>query len=72
MSQPLIDLQRIFAGRGAVAGKVLSVANGVVRVATAGGVVELPFDGGVGERVAVRDGRVVRVQNTADAPVFFV
>ncbi|MEO5348407.1 MAG: hypothetical protein H7836_02015 [Magnetococcus sp. YQC-3] len=72
MSQPLLDLQRILAGRAAVAGRVLAVENGVARIATADGVVEMPFDGGIGERVLVRDGRVVRVQGAVDVPVFFV
>ena len=72
MSQPLIDLQRLLAGRGSVAGQVLSIANGVARVATASGVVELPFEGSVGDRVTVRDGKAVRVQASDDIPVFFV
>ena len=72
MSQPLIDLQRLLAGRAFVAGQVLSIANSMARVATASGVVELPFDGGVGERVTVQDGRAVRVQASTDIPVFFV
>ncbi|MEO5349962.1 MAG: hypothetical protein H7836_09970 [Magnetococcus sp. YQC-3] len=72
MSQPLLDLQRILTGRSAVAGRVVSKANGVARIATADGVVEMPFDGGVGERVTVRDGRVVRVQGAEGVPVFFV
>ena len=72
MSQPLLDLQRILASRAPVAGRVVSKANGVARIATADGVVEMPFDGGVGERVTVRDGRGMRVQSTGDVPVFFV
>ena len=72
MSQPLIDLQRLLAGRGSVAGRVLSIANSMARVATASGVVELPFDGSVGDRVTVRDGKAVRVQSVVNAPMFFV
>ena len=72
MSQPLIDLQRILAGRVSVAGRVLSIANSMARVATASGVVELPFDGSVGDRVTVRDGKAVRVQSVVNAPMFFV
>ena len=72
MSQPLLDLQRILAGRASVAGRVLSIANSMARVATASGVVELPFDGGVGERVTVQDGKAVRVQDAGDVTVFFV
>ena len=72
MSQPLIDLQQILAERASVAGQVLSIANGVARVATASGVVELPFEGSVGDRVTVQDGKAVRVQASDDVPVFFV
>ncbi|MBF0628006.1 MAG: hypothetical protein HQL91_07280, partial [Magnetococcales bacterium] len=55
-------------------GRVVSVANGSARVATAQGVVEVVLDGGghVGDRVSVRDGRAVRVQDAVDVPVFFV
>ncbi|MEO5350049.1 MAG: hypothetical protein H7836_10415 [Magnetococcus sp. YQC-3] len=72
MSQPLLDLQQLLVGRGTVVGRVLSIANGVVRVATASGVVEVLSDGGVGERVTVRDGRAVRVQDAVDVSTFFV
>ena len=72
MSQPLLDLQRILASRAPVAGRVVSKANGVARIATADGVVEMPFDGIVGDRVMVRGGEAVRVQNVVDVPVFFV
>ena len=72
MSQPLIDLQQILAVRGSVAGRVLMMANGVARVATAGGVVEVLFEGSVGDRVTVQDGKAVRVQGAVDVPVFFV
>ena len=34
-------------------GRVLLVANSVARVATPDGVLEMPFDGGVGDRVTV-------------------
>ena len=72
MSNPLSDLQQLLAGGASVAGRVLSVANGVARVATASGLVEVPFDGSIGDRVTVRDGRAVRVQSAGDVPVFFV
>ena len=72
MSQPLLDLQHILAGKVLMAGQVVSMANSMARVATASGVVELPFDGGVGERVTVQDGKAVRVQSAVDVPVFFV
>ena len=72
MSSPALDLQQILAGRSSIAGKVISVAGGVAEVATARGVVELPYNGGVYDRVTVRDGRAVKVQDTVDAPVFRV
>lgn len=74
MSSPLFDLQQLLAGRSALAGKVILIANGAAQVATARGVVEVPFDGGmrVGDRVIVRDGRAVLVQDTVDVPTFFV
>ncbi|MBF0155171.1 MAG: hypothetical protein HQL64_15640 [Magnetococcales bacterium] len=74
MSSPLHDLREILAGRVAVAGKIVSVANGVTRVATAQGVVEVVLDGGghVGDRVSVWDGRAVRVQEAVEVPVFYV
>ncbi|MBF0615046.1 MAG: hypothetical protein HQL92_07810 [Magnetococcales bacterium] len=74
MSSPLSDLREMLAGRVAVAGRVVSVANGVARVATAQGVVEVVLDGGgnVGDRVSVRDGRAVRVQEAVDVTVYLV
>ncbi|CAK0768257.1 conserved hypothetical protein [uncultured Gammaproteobacteria bacterium] len=72
MSSPLLELQHLLAGRVSVAGRVISMSNGLARVATAGGVVEVPYDGSVGDRVTVVDGRAVRVQDVVDAPTFFV
>ena len=72
MSNPLSDLQQLLAGRASVAGRVVSVANSVARVATASGVVEVPCDGSAGDRVTVRDGWATKSQEAADAPVFLV
>ncbi|MBF0176954.1 MAG: hypothetical protein HQL63_08925 [Magnetococcales bacterium] len=74
MSQPLIDLQRLLAGRRAVTGRVVALNGGMVRVATAQGVVEVPAEAGlaVGDQVTVRDGRAFRSQGSADVPVFYV
>lgn len=74
MSSPLSDLREMLAGRVAVAGRVISMANGSARVATAQGVVEVVLDGGgnVGDRVSVWDGRAVRVQDGVDVSIFFV
>ena len=74
MSQPLIDLQRLLARRQSVTGRVVALNGGMVRVATAQGIVEVSADAGlaVGERVAVRNGRAIKEQGSADAPVFWV
>ncbi|MBF0437243.1 MAG: hypothetical protein HQL77_18020 [Magnetococcales bacterium] len=74
MSNPVFDLQGILAGRVPLAGMVVSVDGSLVQVATRNGVVEVAFSEGIkaGDRVAVRDGRAVRVQDVVDAPVFFV
>ncbi len=67
------DLREMLAGRIAVAGRIVSVVGGMARVATAQGVVEVVGSGlRVGDRVAVRDGKAVRVQDAAEVPVFFV
>ncbi|MBF0117140.1 MAG: hypothetical protein HQM04_19125 [Magnetococcales bacterium] len=74
MSSPLSDLRKMLAGRAPVAGRIVSMANGSARVATAQGVVKVVLDGGgnVGDRVSGRDGRAVRVQETVELPVFWV
>ncbi|MBF0628143.1 MAG: hypothetical protein HQL91_07965 [Magnetococcales bacterium] len=74
MSSPLSDLREMLAGRAPVAGRIISITNGMARVATAQGVVEVVLDGtgNVGDRVAVRDGRAVRVQEAVEVPVFSV
>ncbi|MEO5365477.1 MAG: hypothetical protein H7831_03845 [Magnetococcus sp. WYHC-3] len=74
MSQPLIDLQRLITGRRAVTGRVVALNGGMVRVATAQGVEEVAAETGlaVGDRVTVRDGRAVKSQGSADAPMFWV
>ena len=74
MSNPVLDLKRLLVGRTSLAGRVLSVVSGVAKVATSQGLVEVPCDGTItaGGRVMVRDGRAVRVQGAADAPVHFV
>ncbi|MBF0311315.1 MAG: hypothetical protein HQL56_17505 [Magnetococcales bacterium] len=74
MSQPLIDLQRLLAGRQTTTGRVVALNGGMVRVVTAQGVVEVVAETGlaVGDRVTVRDGRAVKSQGSADAPVVFV
>lgn len=72
MSNPVFDLQGIVAGKAPLAGMVLSVDGVMAQVATRNGVVEVAYEGSVGDRVAVKDGRAVRVQDVVGAPVFFV
>ncbi|MBF0628352.1 MAG: hypothetical protein HQL91_09025 [Magnetococcales bacterium] len=74
MSSPLFDLREMLSGRVVVAGRIVSIANGSARVATAQGVVEVALDGtgNVGDRVSVRDGRAIRVQEAVEVPVFWV
>ncbi|MBF0426046.1 MAG: hypothetical protein HQL66_09560 [Magnetococcales bacterium] len=74
MSQPLIDLQRLLAGRQTVTGRVVALNGGMVRVATAQGIVEVAAGAGfaVGDQVTVRDGRTIKNQGAENVPVFFV
>lgn len=72
MSNPVFDLQGILVGQASLAGMVLSIDGAMVQVATRNGIVEVAYEGSIGDRVAVRDGRAVRVQDALDAPVFFV
>ncbi|MBF0162074.1 MAG: hypothetical protein HQL88_07275 [Magnetococcales bacterium] len=74
MSQPLLDLQRILSGKRETAGKVLSVSDGLAKVATSTGVAGIAHDGvfGVGDRVTIRAGSATRVQDAATVPTFFV
>ncbi|MBF0108679.1 MAG: hypothetical protein HQL76_05850 [Magnetococcales bacterium] len=74
MSQPLIDLQRLLTGRQTTTGRVVAVTAGMVRVATAQGVVEVTAETGLatGDRVIVRDGRAIKSQRMTNAPVYFV
>lgn len=70
----ILELQRLLAGRASVAGRVISTGDGMARVATPGGVVEVAADTGiqVGDPVMVRHGRAVKNQGVSDAPVFLV
>ena len=55
-------------------GRVVAIAGGVVRVATAQGVVEVSGDGNLqnGDAVTIQDGRAVKKRLDGDGPVFFV
>ncbi|ABK45218.1 hypothetical protein Mmc1_2725 [Magnetococcus marinus MC-1] len=73
MSQPVHDLQRLIANQRPVSGRVVAVTSGMVRVATAQGVMEVSGDGlAVGDRVVVRNGVAVKIQGTAAQTMYFV
>ncbi|MBF0151766.1 MAG: hypothetical protein HQL84_17245 [Magnetococcales bacterium] len=74
MSNPVFDLQEILAGKAPLAGMVVSVDGSLAQVATRKGVVEVAVSEGInaGDRVAVRDGRAIRIQDVVDATVYFV
>ena len=74
MSQPVLDLQRLIASRKAISGRVVAVTDGMVRVATAQGVVELAGDGAlqVGDRVTIRNGKVTKIQGQNAPSIHFV
>ena len=73
MSHPVHDLQRLVASRRAISGRVVAVTGGMVRVATAKGVVEVTGTGlAAGDRVVVRDNGAVKVQSIAGKTVYSV
>ncbi|MBF0147811.1 MAG: hypothetical protein HQL84_16430 [Magnetococcales bacterium] len=74
MSNPVFDLQEMLAGKAPLAGMVVFIDGSLAQVATRKGVVEVAFAEGIkaGDRVAVRNGRAVRVQDVMDALVYFV
>ena len=74
MSTPLHDLKRLVINRPAVSGRVVAIASGMVRVATAQGVLEVPGDGAlqVNDRVTVQDGKAVKSQGQQNAPLHYV
>ena len=70
MSQPVHDLQRLIASQRPVAGRVVAITGGMVRVATAQGMVEVSGSGlVVGDRVVVRDGKATRIQSQLSAAI---
>ncbi len=74
MATPLHDLQRLVTSRRAISGRVVAISGGMVRVATAQGVVEVSGNGAlqVGDRVTIRNGKAVRVQGQQNASIHFV
>lgn len=74
MSQPLLDLRQLLIGSQTTRGRVVAVANGGLRVATPGGLVEVPAGPGigVGDEVILANGRATRLSTHADVPVFQV
>ena len=73
MSQPVHDLQRLIASQRPIAGRVVAVTGGRIRVATAKGVVEVSGIGlVVGDRAVVRDGAAVKMQGASGNQTHFV
>lgn len=74
MSQLLRELRNLLVASQTVRGRVIAVANGHLRVATADGVVEVPVEPnvGVGDDVTIRNGGVSRLTSGAGAPLYFV
>ncbi|MBF0424343.1 MAG: hypothetical protein HQL66_00780 [Magnetococcales bacterium] len=75
MPHPLLELRSLLVGDASSSGRILSVSGSTARVATPRGVVEAAWDGVSvsGDRVTVRDGRVVKAQTESDdTPVFYM
>ena len=73
MSTPLHDLKRMVASRRAVSGRVVAITGGMVRVATAQGVVEVSGEGlSISDRVTIRNGKAIKIQGQQDASLHFV
>ena len=74
MATPLHDLQRLVASRRVISGRVVAVTGGMVRVATAQGVVEVAGDGvlQVGDRVTIRNGKATKIQVRNTPSIHFV
>ena len=74
MATPLHDLQRLVASRRVISGRVVAVTGGMVRVATAQGVVEVAGDGvlQVGDRVTIRNGKATKIQGRNTPSIHFV
>ena len=73
MSNPVHDLQRLIASQRPVSGRVVAVSGGMVRVATAQGVVEVSGAGlAVGDRVVVQNGTARRMTKQKTAQVYCV
>ena len=75
MATPLHDLQRLVASRQAISGRVVAiVTGGLVRVATAQGLVEVPGDGNlqVGDRVKIWNGKALKIQARPNTSLHYV
>ncbi len=69
-----LKLRDLLQGDQPVSGRVIAVSNGVVRVATPYGVVEVAGDSGLrtGDAVTVQDGLAVKKRLDGEGPVYFV
>lgn len=73
MSQ-LVELRKLLVGSQTTKGRVIVIANGMLRVATPGGLVEVPAEPGIGigDDVLITNGRAACMSTRADVPVFQV
>lgn len=68
------EFQDLMRSERAVSGRVVSVSDGLVRVATSAGVVEVAGNGHLqtGDTVTVQNGRAVKKRLDRDTSVFFI
>ena len=67
------ELRDLMQSERTVAGRVVAVSSGVVRVATASGVLEVLGDNlKIGDAVTVQNGQAVKKRMDGKGPVFFV
>ncbi|MBF0137458.1 MAG: hypothetical protein HQL65_14570 [Magnetococcales bacterium] len=73
MSNPLIDLQLLLIGQKVMTGRVIDISTtGLLRVASKGGVVEVPGQASVGDIVTIENGRATKRGNGTSVQVFYV
>nr|CRH06557.1 Conserved protein of unknown function [Candidatus Magnetococcus massalia] len=71
----LHDLQQLLSQKSVRQGRVIAIHEGIVRIATPSGVVELPMPSGsplqVGEQITLQSGQVIK-QRSDRAPIHSV
>ena len=73
MAHPVLDLKGLLASGRPVSGRVVAITGGMVRVATAQGVVEVSGEGlSISDRVTIRNGKAIKIQGQQDASLHFV